>query len=131
MSDLKKSYSNLERALNELDDYLSVSTPSKVERAGIIQGFEFCFELFWKLFKKISEDEGLQAGSPKAALRAAYQQQFFKDQDLWLQMLEDRNLTVHTYNEQLSKDIYSRIKSHYKAEFDRVFKEIKGKFPGN
>lgn len=117
MGDLDKSLLNTEKAYKELCDFLTITKPSKVERAGIIQAFEFCFELFWKAFKKRAFSEGLTVGSPKQAIKAAFAMGIINDEPLWLKMIEDRNLTLHTYNESLSIEIYSRIRDIYSDEF--------------
>ena len=103
--------------MSEFKDFLTILQPSKVERAGIIQGFEFCYELFWKVFQKISASEGLVTGSPKQAIKAAFAMGLIDDEILWLKMIEDRNLTVHTYNEALSIEIYQRARDFYALEF--------------
>ena len=122
MSDLEKSSKNFKKALSQLDEFLQVENPRKIERAGIIQAFEFCFELAWKHFKKISDDNGLAVGSPKQALKAAFSQGLIDDQDIWLEMLVDRNLTVHSYNDELSQAIYERIRDKYQFVFHQIIK---------
>ncbi|WP_108649849.1 HI0074 family nucleotidyltransferase substrate-binding subunit [Dongshaea marina] len=80
-----------------------------------IQRFEFCIELTWKVLKKILEAEGEQVATPRQALSAAYQAGWFDDEALWLGMLKDRNLTSHTYREELALEIYQKIASYHQA----------------
>ena len=127
MSDLLKTLQNMGRATSELKDYLTIQAPSKVERAGIIQGFEFCYELFWKAFQKKAASEGLIVGSPKQSIKSAFAMGIIKDEALWLKMIDDRNLTVHTYNEALSIEIYLRVRSLYAKEFDRCLADLKSR----
>lgn len=117
---LTQKLANLKRALNELNDYCKITNPSKVERAGIIQGFEFTFELFWKTFKAAAEEQGSRVDSPKGALKKAYQSQLIDDESLWLQMLNDRNETSHIYNEALAVAIYGRIVHQYLGAFHKA-----------
>lgn len=125
MSDLEKNLKNLTRATGELRDFLTIKKPSKVERAGIIQAFEFCYELFWKTFQKQAASDGLIVGSPKQAIKAAFSMALISDEVLWLKMINDRNLTVHTYNENLSIEIYERVRDLYAKEFDRCLQALK------
>ena len=124
MSDLQKSLENLKKAQSQLAEFLTIATPSKVERAGIIQAFEFCYEVFWKTFQKRATEEGLLVGSPKQAIKAAFAMGLIQEEDLWLTMIADRNLTVHTYHEALSLEIYHRIKDRYASEFKRCLDDL-------
>jgi nucleotidyltransferase substrate binding protein (TIGR01987 family) len=57
------------------------------------------------------------AGSPKQAIKAAFAMGLIHDEVTWLQMINDRNLTVHTYNENLSIEIFERVRDLYAREF--------------
>jgi len=59
--------------------------------------------------------EGIEALSPKRALHFAYQAGWIDDEVLWLKMLNDRNLTSHTYREDYALEIYSHLASHLDA----------------
>src|SRR3989338_6066348 len=83
-------------------------------RDSVIQRFEFSFELAWKTLQLYLEHQGLEAGSPRQALKAAFVEGIIPDAeeaDVWLKMLEDRNLTTHTYHQELAKAIYQRIEA--------------------
>lgn len=103
-------------AINRLQDALTrdASTDSMFMDA-TIQRFEFCVELTWKTLKKLLEAEGEYAKTPKQALQKAYAVEWIDDETLWLDMLMDRNLTSHTYQEALAQNIYSRIPAYYAA----------------
>jgi nucleotidyltransferase substrate binding protein (TIGR01987 family) len=88
---------------------------SKVERDAAIQRFEYCFEAVWKTAQLyLREQEGVDAGSPKAVVRASLQVGLLDDEETRraLVMTDDRNLTVHTYNETLADEIASRLGQH-------------------
>lgn len=124
MSDLEKNLANLLRATGQLHEFLTIEKPRKIERAGIIQAFEFCFELFWKTFQKVAAQDGLTVGSPKQSIKAAFSMGLIADEVVWLQMINDRKLTVHTYNENLSVEIYARVRDLYAREFDRCLQSL-------
>jgi Nucleotidyltransferase substrate binding protein like len=70
MADLALALANLERAFAEFESYLELPVTHQRDKAGLIQGFEFTFELFWKTFQKLAPDAGLEASSPREALMA-------------------------------------------------------------
>ncbi|MBF0180054.1 MAG: nucleotidyltransferase substrate binding protein [Magnetococcales bacterium] len=80
-----------------------------------IQRFEFCMELTWKCLKRQLEAEGIQTQTPREALRGAYAAGWINDERLWLGMLQDRNLTSHTYRESLARQIHARIPAYHAA----------------
>lgn len=57
--------------------------------------------------------EGYETKSPKQALQEAYQMEWINDEKLWIQMLDDRNETSHTYNDEIANRIYSHINNYY------------------
>lgn len=69
------------------------------EKAGAIQAYEYCFELVWKVMKKLLEERGKIANSPKETFRMAALEGFIQNVELWFNFLKMRNLIVHTYEE--------------------------------
>lgn len=78
-----------------------------------IQRFEFCFELAWKLMKAVLEYEGIEANSPRSGIREGWKQGLISDAEAWLDMMEKRNLSSHTYDENMARDIYHEVKEQY------------------
>ena len=95
----------LEQALFTLDEVLTQPF-SVIVRDATIQRFEYTFELAWKLFRKLAGIEGLEANSPRQAIRAAYDVGLLEDIDLWFELLEDRNRTSHSYNETIATQVF-------------------------
>ncbi len=109
------------RALERLEKALAQPENAELSVDGTIQRFEFTFELCWKSLQAALRHEGFDVKSPRAALQKAYAEEWITDEALWLGMLEDRNNTSHTYNEELAKAIYGRI-AGYIPELRRVLK---------
>lgn len=109
-----ESFLDLSEALEKLQEIIN-EPENKVTyvRDAAIQRFEFCIELFWKVLKKICILEGISVNSPRSTLQAAYKINLISNEKLWLDMLEDRNLTSHTYKQPLAKEIYKNIKAYY------------------
>lgn len=75
-----------------------VNDKTEQERAGIIQAYEYCFELSWKTMKRLLEERGNIANSPRETFRMAALEGFIDDPEIWFDFLKKRNMTVHTYN---------------------------------
>jgi nucleotidyltransferase substrate binding protein (TIGR01987 family) len=123
---LKVSY----RALATLDEVLAIPSPTRIERDASIQRFEYTFETVWKTAKQYLLDyEGLDIGSPKGVIRSSLSVGLFDDVEaaLALEMVDDRNLSVHTYNEALAEMIFGRLFKYavlMKKWLDEVNKRI-------
>lgn len=85
---------------------------------GVIQRFEFTYELTWKLIKTYLEYEGIATvNTPRSAFKEAFAAGLILESDTWIDMIEDRNLSVHTYNEQMAKEVYCMVKQKYYNSF--------------
>ncbi|GAA6755455.1 HI0074 family nucleotidyltransferase substrate-binding subunit [Thermus thalpophilus] len=96
------------RAVSRLESALAQPKDEFI-RDSAIQRFEFTFELAWKVLKTHLEIQGLEAHSPRAAIRGAFQVGLLPEDPGWLEMLELRNLTSYTYDEALAEKIYSAL----------------------
>lgn len=98
----KQRFANFNRAFLLLREAMDndMSTLSQLEKEGIIQRFEYTFELAWKVLKDKMENDGivLDQISPKAVVRQAYAAKYINAPETWLRMIGDRNLMSHTYD---------------------------------
>jgi nucleotidyltransferase substrate binding protein (TIGR01987 family) len=108
MADHLQALQNLERAMGELETYAALPIVHRRDKAGLIEAFEFTFELFWKIFQKLAPEAGLEAPSPREALLAGVKLRLIavEERDDWSQMLRDRDLTSHTYNAPVADEIW-------------------------
>jgi len=105
-----------ERALATLQDVLA-EPKSGIVRDASIQRFEYTFEAIWKAAQLfLRRHEGQEVSSPKGVVRACGQAGLLTEDQLplALRMVDDRNLTVHTYDEGLAEELYSRLAGHRK-----------------
>lgn len=121
---VKQSLQNLENALQRLKEALSQDHKDALQIDGTIQRFEFTVELFWKTLKRMLEQEGNNTSTPKDALKNAYRIGWLDNEDIWLQMLRDRNETSHIYDQNKAQQIYQNIKT-YLLELERTFLFLK------
>lgn len=104
----------LKNALDRLNEIINIPIgPHRAEIDASIQRFEFCIELFWKsLQEKLYKDHGISIQSPKKAFEQAYINGLITDESIWIDMINDRNATVHTYDEEFANAMYERIKAY-------------------
>ena len=102
------SLSRIKKALATLDKGFKPN-PNDLERDGIIQRFEYCLELSWKVSKRVLEDSGVPADSPKNVIRELARLGWISSPDLWLRFLDARNKTSHLYNEDVAQEIFSIV----------------------
>jgi len=75
--------------------------------------FEMTFELGWKSLKDILEKDGHIIKSPREAIKKAFEFSYLEDAEVWLDMLEDRNVAAHAYNEKKAQAVYHKVKKRY------------------
>lgn len=106
-----------QRAAGRLQEAVS-QQGGDILRDATIQRFEFTFELAWKTLQLFLLHQGFDTPGPRQVLKQAYAFgliQTPEEADVWLAMLEDRNLTTHTYRETLAETIVANIREHYAA----------------
>ncbi len=111
---LDAAFVAVEKALKALK--VALDKPMEEDHTNVdatIQRFEFSIELFWKLLKYILATKGVEKQYPRDVLQQAYAGSLIDNEQLWLSMLQDRNLSSHTYNEELALEIYAKIKTYY------------------
>lgn len=99
--------------------YLKPVMEDRVNVDATIQRFEFTFELAWKFLKEYFLDQGIVVEYPKEVIKKAFAVGLIDNEELWIKMLFDRNMTSHTYDEKLADEIYERIKK-YVPELDKL-----------
>lgn len=95
-----------------------------IYRTGVLGQFNLTFELAWKTLQAVLRMHsvmGAETGSPREILKLGFKVGFIdiKDEQAWLDMLKDRNQSVHIYNESDADDIVSRIFNEYISAFER------------
>lgn len=120
----RQRFINFEKSYKLLNQYIHKPIETELERAGIIQFFEIAFELSWKLMKDYLEAQELQVKSPRETIKQAYQIGLIDDGHIWIDALSDRNLTVHTYDEELAKKMVEDIIKVYFPELKKLYVKL-------
>lgn len=112
----KQRLNNFNKAMLQLENALKIEQPDILQKAGIIQFFEMSFELAWNTIKDYLEAEGYtDIRSPRSAIKKAFEVGLIKEGHQWMQLLQDRNLTTHTYDEKKVTALETVIKEKYFA----------------
>lgn len=123
LSNYKKALSTLTSAVN-LDRDRKLS---ELERQGLIQAFEYTHELAWKVMQDFFVNQGnTEIRGSRDATREAFSTDLISDGDSWMDMIVKRNLTSHTYNEEISEEIYKSIVNNFHPLFIIFLQKMEG-----
>ncbi|KXS38064.1 MAG: nucleotidyltransferase substrate binding protein [Candidatus Frackibacter sp. T328-2] len=117
---------SFKKVLNRLEEGLEVDSDNLLMIDGVIQRFEFNYELAWKTMKCFLKSQGIEdIKSPRITIREASSFGLIVDSDQWIDMLEDKKLTADFYDEEQAKKIYARIKEKYYENFKDLYERLK------
>lgn len=121
MENFERAFLLLKEALSDLD------TLSDLEKEGIVQRFEYTFELAWKTVKDYLEYSGIELNqvTPRAVIKQAFASKIISDGNTWIDMLEQRNLMAHTYSRENFDTAIQLISEHYFAAIHQVYELLK------
>jgi nucleotidyltransferase substrate binding protein (TIGR01987 family) len=119
-------FNNFEKALSQLTKFIEKGKLNELERQGLIQAFEYTFELAWNTLKDYFEEQGEQNifGS-RDAFRLAFKRGLIEDGETWMKMIASRIATSHTYNEDVAAQIASDTQNLYFGEFVKLYEKLK------
>ncbi len=114
-------FRNFQKALVQLEEAVALKEQRKLtnlEKQGLIQAFEFTHELAWKTLKDFLQSRGnIEIYGSKDATREAFKNNLIEDGDVWMEMVQSRNLTSHTYNEGTADEIIRHVQQSYLSQF--------------
>ncbi len=135
----EQRFSNYRKALKKLTeviDYIKVNEQtdkvlSEIIKEGLIQRFEYTYELAWNVMKDYAYYQGdTQISGSRDAIRFAFSANLIKNGDLWMDMIKSRIKTSHTYNEETAEEIYLTILNKYHSLFLDFEKVMEAKRTG-
>lgn len=109
----RQRFENLQQAFRLFEEAATAEGLSRLEQEGLIQRFEYTFELCWKTLKDFLESEGLSVVLPREVIKSAFQAGLLDDGEVWLDMLDSRNKLAHTYKETTFKESVSAVRGTY------------------
>jgi len=115
---------SFERALGRLRAAVKLAEQrelSDLEAQGLIQGFEYTHELAWKTLKNFLETQGaMNLYGSRDTTRMAFRNGLIENGEVWMDMVDKRNLTSHTYDEGTAAQVVTTIRDAYFAEFEKL-----------
>jgi nucleotidyltransferase substrate binding protein (TIGR01987 family) len=119
-------FDSFSKALDRLEEAFEQDGHDELQKDGVIQRFEFTFELAWKTLQDYFEAEGYtDVKGPRTVIRQAFQDHVIKDPEIWMSILEDRNRMTHTYDGNASDDVFEHIRDSYLAELGELYHALK------
>ncbi len=109
----KQRFENFERSYSTFKRILKIELPNEAEKMGLVQAFEIVFELSWKTLKDYLTEQGYNEKSPRGVLKLAFQNEILADGHVWLEALESRNETTHTYDDEIATALDLKIREVY------------------
>ena len=112
---------NYRKAFLQLEKAVKMPSLSEIEREGLIQRFEYTYELAWNLMKDFLEEKGNTGiqGS-KDAIRLAFSNGLIEKGDTWMEMVKSRRLSTHTYDENTASEIARAVINEYFPLFSQL-----------
>jgi nucleotidyltransferase substrate binding protein (TIGR01987 family) len=133
-SNFAKAFKKLEQAVQKVkseyatDDDGNISDDAFLDdiiKEGVIQRFEYTHELAWKVIRDyFKEVGGVQTIGSKDATREAFAADLISNGDVWMDMIQKRNLTSHTYNEETADEIFELIINTYCDAFSGFYRKM-------
>ena len=127
----KLRFENLQRAFGRLEEACAQEEYSHLELAGLVQTYEFTFELCWKTLKDLLISEGYEVNSPRETLRKAFEMFLIDDAERWFHALDSRNRLSHVYNEQAAKQAETWIKNNFMPMLSQCVLTLRGRAEKN
>jgi nucleotidyltransferase substrate binding protein (TIGR01987 family) len=128
-------FNNYQKALDQLSYVVNLSHAREltmIEQQGLIQAFEFTFELSWNVMKDFLESRGVSGiiGS-RDAIRQAFNRGIIQDGQEWMEMINSRNQTSHSYDADEADLISEKVVNEYYAKFETFREKMKEFLPEN
>ncbi|MBI2707195.1 MAG: nucleotidyltransferase substrate binding protein [Proteobacteria bacterium] len=119
----KIDISHIVKAQKVFEQFRQDLTTDK-DKTATVQAFEFCYELSWKLMKRVLNSRGLEVASPKDTFRQAALNHLIDDPELWFEFQKKRNLTVHSYNKE-NLEIIISIFDLFSKEMEQLIAKLR------
>ena len=126
----KQRFQNLQKARDRFLEALAgvdKEPGNHLYQIALIGAFQFTFELSWKTLKDFLSYGGVSVSLPREVIKQAFHHQLIQDGQTWIEMLEERNLMAHVYQEKAAKAATANIQSRYAPAIAQVYFDLEGK----
>jgi len=122
----QQRFANYCRALEELETFFQPPALNQREQQGLIKAFEYTYELAWNTMRDLLRSQGnLSLLGSRDTLREAFRLGLISNGEAWMLMIQDRNLTTHTYNRSTADAICQSITITYLACFQELRQRLR------
>lgn len=126
----KQRFDNFERARKKFHKVLvsyKEEPKNEIYQIALVQAFKFTYELAWKTLKDYLKYGGIEANLPREVIKESFSKNIIEDGQTWIEMLEDRNLLAHIYDEAKTLTALEHISKKYAHAIDQVYEYLKKK----
>ena len=117
----QQRFDNFSRAYSQLSTVVErVASLSDLEKEGMIQRFEYTFELAWKTLKDYLASQAVEASFPREVIKQGFHYDLIDNGEIWMDMLTKRNVLAHTYNEENFRQAVDLIVHQYFSEMQKL-----------
>ncbi len=127
---LLERFENYTKALQNIEDTQNCILKeglNNIYAMALIQAYEIIFELSWKTLKNYLEYNGIKTDTPREVIKEAFANNLIDNGQIWIEMMEARNKTSHTYDKVFAKSLANDILNNYIVEFVKLAEDIEGK----
>jgi len=110
MNKLASQLTDFHKALVRLKEAAALTPKRLIHKDATIQRFEFTFELAWKMMQSLVHESTKEIYGPKQVIREAAKLGLIDEPEKWFEFLQQHNLSVHTYKEDLAQEVYMSAK---------------------
>ncbi len=125
----RRRFANFNKVLQQLSRFIEQAELNEFEKQGLLQCFEYNYELSWNTIKDFYESQGeTDIQGSRDAIRLAFKRGLIEDGEIWMEMIKSRISTSHTYNEHAAEEVSNAIIKNYYQEFIKLrkkFRELK------
>ena len=122
----KYRFQNFEKAFAQLESAVEkLNSLSDLEKEGLVQRFEYTFELAWKTLKDYMESQEVEVKFPRDAIKKGFQYEIIPEGEIWMEMFEKRNMMAHTYDEEIFSDSVKQISTLFFPEIKNLYQFFK------
>jgi len=124
----KQRFINFEKAFLQLKEAIEqFDKLDDLAKEGLVQRFEYTFELAWKTIKDYLESEGIVSQFPREVLKQGFHVNILNNGEVWIDMLEKRNLLAHTYDQDNFNLALESIRKSYFPEIIHLYEFFRRK----
>lgn len=120
LHNFQKAFEKFAKVVDNKDEYYNQGF-GDIYLDLVVKRFEFTYEMSWKAVKRYLDYIGIGCSGPRICFKEAFTQRLIDREDIWLDMIEQRNLSSHVYDEDEIKEILGKLVDYKKAFQDLLF----------